>query len=133
MLTKETIQHNIDCFQKQMSKLVDFSDGKALMVNNADWLLNLNYIEFLREVGVHFSVNRMLAAECYKQRLERGLSFFELNYMICLLYTSNGCRILGIYEFAQDEIRKFHFDPPFFVNGIKGEACQSSSCSIAVI
>lgn len=86
MLTKEIIQHNIDCFQKQMSKLVDFSDGKALMVNNADWLLNLNYIEFLREVGVHFSVNRMLAAECYKQRLERGLSFFELNYMIMQSY-----------------------------------------------
>lgn len=86
MLTKETIQHNIDCFQKQMSKLVDFLDGKALMVNNADWLLNLNYIEFLREVGVHFSVNRMLAAECYKQRLERGLSFFELNYMIMQSY-----------------------------------------------
>ena len=86
MLTKQTIQHNIDCFQKQMSKLVDFSDGKALMVNNADWLLNLNYIEFLREVGVHFSVNRMLAAECYKQRLERGLSFFELNYMIMQSY-----------------------------------------------
>ena len=86
MLTKETIQHNIDCFQKQMSKLVDFSDGKALMVNNADWLLNLNYIEFLREVGGHFSVNRMLAAECYKQRLERGLSFFELNYMIMQSY-----------------------------------------------
>ena len=86
MLTKETIQHNIDCFQKQMSKLVDFSDGKALMVNNADWLLNLNYIEFLREVGVHFSVIRMLAAECYKQRLERGLSFFELNYMIMQSY-----------------------------------------------
>ena len=86
MLTKETIQHNIDCFQKQMSKLVDFSDGKALMVNNADWLLNLNYIEFLREVGVHFSVNRMLAAECYKQRLERGLSFFELKYMIMQSY-----------------------------------------------
>ena len=86
MLTKETIQHNIDCFQQQMSKLVDFSDGKALMVNNADWLLNLNYIEFLREVGVHFSVNRMLAAECYKQRLERGLSFFELNYMIMQSY-----------------------------------------------
>ena len=86
MLTKETIQHNIDCFQKQMSQLVDFSDGKALMVNNADWLLNLNYIEFLREVGVHFSVNRMLAAECYKQRLERGLSFFELNYMIMQSY-----------------------------------------------
>ena len=86
MMTKETIQHNIDCFQKQMSKLVDFSDGKALMVNNADWLLNLNYIEFLREVGVHFSVNRMLAAECYKQRLERGLSFFGLNYMIMQSY-----------------------------------------------
>ena len=86
MLTKETILHNIDCFQKQMSKLVDFSDGKALMVNNAAWLLNLNYIEFLREVGVHFSVNRMLAAECYKQRLERGLSFFELNYMIMQSY-----------------------------------------------
>ena len=86
MMTKETIPHNIDCFQKQMSKLVDFSDGKALMVNNADWLLNLNYIEFLREVGVHFSVNRMLAAECYKQRLERGLSFFELNYMIMQSY-----------------------------------------------
>ena len=86
MMTKETIQHNIDCFQQQMSKLVDFSDGKAIMVNNADWLLNLNYIEFLREVGVHFSVNRMLAAECYKQRLERGLSFFELNYMIMQSY-----------------------------------------------
>ena len=99
MLTKETIQHNIDCFQKQMSKLVDFSDGKALMVNNADWLLNLNYIEFLREVGVHFSVNRMLAAECYKQRLERGLSFFELNYMIMqsydfyALYQRYGCNL----------------------------------------
>ena len=86
MMTRETIDHNIACFQKQMSKLVDFSDGKALMVNNADWLLNLNYIEFLREIGVHFSVNRMLAAECYKQRLERGLSFFELNYMIMQSY-----------------------------------------------
>ena len=86
MLTKETIQHNIDCFQKQMSKLVDFSGGKAIMVNNADWLMNLNYIEFLREVGVHFSVNRMLAAECYKQRLERGLSFFEMNYMVMQSY-----------------------------------------------
>lgn len=86
MLTKETIQHNIECFQKQMSKLVDFSDGKAIMVNNADWLMNLNYIEFLREVGVHFSVNRMLAAECYKQRLERGLSFFEMNYMVMQSY-----------------------------------------------
>lgn len=86
MLTKETIQHNIECFQKQMSKLVDFSDEKAIMVNNADWLMNLNYIEFLREVGVHFSVNRMLAAECYKQRLERGLSFFEMNYMVMQSY-----------------------------------------------
>ena len=86
MLTKETIHHNIECFQKQMSKLVDFSDGKAIMVNNADWLMNLNYIEFLREVGVHFSVNRMLAAECYKQRLERGLSFFEMNYMVMQSY-----------------------------------------------
>lgn len=86
MLTKETIEHNIDCFKKQMSRLVDFSEGKALMVNNADWLLNLNYIDFLREIGVHFSVNKMLAAECYKQRLERGLSFFELNYMIMQSY-----------------------------------------------
>ncbi|HEX3038578.1 MAG TPA: tyrosine--tRNA ligase [Oscillospiraceae bacterium] len=86
MLTKEEIDHNITCFQKQMSRLIDFSDGKAIMVNNGDWLLNLNYINFLREVGVHFSVNRMLAAECYKQRLERGLSFFELNYMIMQSY-----------------------------------------------
>ncbi|MDF1495122.1 tyrosine--tRNA ligase [Caproiciproducens sp. CPB-2] len=86
MLTKEEIDHNIACFQKQMSRLVDFSEGKAIMANNGDWLLNLNYIEFLRDVGVHFSVNRMLAAECYKQRLERGLSFFELNYMIMQSY-----------------------------------------------
>ena len=86
MLTKETIDHNIACFQKQMSRLIDFSDGKAIMANNGDWLLDLNYIEFLREVGVHFSVNRMLAAECYKQRLERGLSFFELNYMLMQSY-----------------------------------------------
>ena len=86
MLTKETIQHNIECFRKQMSKLIDFSDGKAIMVDNGDWLLGLNYIEFLREIGVHFSVNRMLAAECYKQRLERGLSFFEFNYMIMQSY-----------------------------------------------
>ncbi len=86
MMTKETIAHNIACFKEQMSKLIDFSDGKALMVNNADWLLDLNYIEFLREIGVHFSVNRMLAAECYKQRLETGLSFFELNYMIMQSY-----------------------------------------------
>ncbi len=86
MLTREEIDHNIACFQKQMSRLIDFSEGKALMVNNADWLMDLNYIQFLREVGVHFSVNRMLAAECYKQRLERGLSFFELNYMIMQSY-----------------------------------------------
>lgn len=86
MLTKEDIDHNIACFQKQMSKFIDFSDGNALMVNNADWLRNLNYIDFLREIGVHFSVNRMLAAECYKQRLERGLSFFELNYMLMQSY-----------------------------------------------
>ena len=86
MLTKETIDHNIACFQKQMSRLIDFSDGKAIMANNGDWLLDLNYIEFLREVGVHFTVNRMLAAECYKQRLERGLSFFELNYMLMQSY-----------------------------------------------
>ncbi len=86
MLTKEDINHNIECFQKQMSKFIDFSDGKAIMVNNADWLDNLNYISFLREIGVHFSVNRMLAFECYKQRLERGLSFFELNYMLMQSY-----------------------------------------------
>lgn len=86
MLTKETIAHNIDCFYRQMSKLLDFSDGKAIMENNANWLTQLNYIDFLREIGVHFSVNRMLAAECYKQRLERGLSFFELNYMIMQSY-----------------------------------------------
>ncbi len=86
MLTKEDINHNIECFQKQMSKFIDFSDGRAIMVNNADWLDNLNYIEFLREVGVHFSVNKMLSYECYKQRLERGLSFFELNYMLMQSY-----------------------------------------------
>ena len=86
MLTKETIQHNIDCFKQQMSRFIDFSDGKALMVNNADWLMNLNYVELLREVGAHFSVNRMLTAECYKQRMERGLSFLEFNYMIMQSY-----------------------------------------------
>ena len=86
MLTRETVDHNIECFKKQMSKLIDFSNGNAIMVNNADWLCDLNYIDFLREIGVHFSVNRMLAAECYKQRLEKGLSFFELNYMIMQSY-----------------------------------------------
>ena len=86
MLTEETIQHNIECFKNQMSRLVDFSDGKAIIVNNGDWLLDLNYIKFIREIGVHFSVNKMLSAECYKQRLERGLSFFELNYMLMQSY-----------------------------------------------
>lgn len=86
MLTKETINHNIECFKKQMSKLIDFNDDKALIVNNGDWLLDLNYIDFIREIGVHFSVNRMLSFECYKQRLERGLSFFEMNYMLMQSY-----------------------------------------------
>lgn len=86
MLTPETIQHNCDCFKKQMSRFIDFSDGKALMVNNADWLMNLNYIELLRDVGACFSVNRMLTAECYKQRMEKGLSFLEFNYMIMQSY-----------------------------------------------
>ena len=99
MLTKETIQHNIDCFKKQMERFIDFSDGKALMVNNAEWLMNLNYVELLREVGAHFSVNRMLTAECYKQRMERGLSFLEFNYMIMqsydfyMLYQTYGCNM----------------------------------------
>ena len=99
MLTKETIQHNIDCFKQQMSRFIDFSDGKALMVNNADWLMNLNYVELLREVGAHFSVYRMLTAECYKQRMERGLSFLEFNYMIMqsydfyMLYQKYGCNM----------------------------------------
>ncbi len=86
MMTKEMIDHNCQCFKKQMSRFIDFSDGKALMVNNAEWLLDLNYIEFLRDVGPHFSVNRMLAAECYKQRMEKGLSFLEFNYMIMQSY-----------------------------------------------
>lgn len=99
MLTPETIQHNCDCFKKQMSRFIDFSDGKALMVNNADWLMDLNYIELLREVGACFSVNRMLTAECYKQRMEKGLSFLEFNYMIMQsydfyeLYQKYGCNM----------------------------------------
>ncbi len=99
MLTKETIQHNVNCFMEQMSKFIDFSDGKALLVNNAEWLLDLNYIELLREVGACFSVNRMLTAECYKQRMERGLSFLEFNYMIMqsydfyALYQRYGCNM----------------------------------------
>ena len=86
MMTVETIQHNCDCFKKQMSRFIDFGEGKAMMVNNADWLLNLNYIEFIREIGPHFSVNNMLRAECYKQRMEKGLSFLEFNYMIMQSY-----------------------------------------------
>ena len=86
MMTPEIIQNNCDCFKKQMSRFIDFSDGKALMVNNAEWLMNLNYIEFLREVGPHFSVNNMLRAECYKQRMEKGLSFLEFNYMLMQSY-----------------------------------------------
>ena len=105
MMTKETIQHNIDCFKKQMSRFIDFSDGKALMVNNADWLLDLNYVDMLRDVGAHFSVNRMLTAECYKQRMERGLSFLEFNYMIMQsydfyhLFQNYGCNM----EFGGDD------------------------------
>ena len=86
MMTPETIQHNCDCFKKQMERFIEFGEGKALMVNNADWLMGLNYIELLREVGVHFSVNNMLRAECYKQRMEKGLSFLEFNYMIMQSY-----------------------------------------------
>ena len=99
MLTPETIQHNCNCFKKQMSRFIDFSDDKALLVNNAEWLMNLNYVNLLREVGPHFSVNRMLTAECYKQRMERGLSFLEFNYMIMqsydfyMLYQKYGCNM----------------------------------------
>ncbi len=99
MMTKEEIQKNADNFKKQLSKFVDFSEGKALMLNNADWILELNYIDFLRDIGVHFSVNRMLTAECFKSRLERGLSFIEFNYMLMQSYdfyklnTDYGCRL----------------------------------------
>lgn len=99
MMTKETIQHNVDCFKKQMSRFIDFSDDKAIIVNNADWLMDLNYVEVLREIGPHFSVNRMLSHECYKQRMERGLSFLEFNYMIMqsydfyVLYQKYGCNM----------------------------------------
>ena len=105
MMTPEQIQHNCDCLKKQMSRIIDFSDGKALMVNNADWLLGLNYIEVLREIGPHFSVNRMLTAECYKQRMEKGLSFLEFNYMIMQaydfyeLFQKYGCNL----EFGGDD------------------------------
>lgn len=99
MMTKETINHNVECFKKQMSKFIDFSDGKAMVVNNGDWLLDLNYVDVLREVGAHFSVNKMLTFECYKQRMERGLTFLEFNYMIMQsydfykLYTDYGCNM----------------------------------------
>ena len=99
MMTKETINHNVECFKKQMSRFIDFSDGKALVVNNGDWLLDLNYVDILREVGAHFSVNKMLTFECYKQRMERGLTFLEFNYMIMQsydfykLYTDYGCNM----------------------------------------
>ena len=86
MMTKETIAHNVECFKKQMSRFIDFGEDKALLVNNADWLMDLNYVELLREVGPHFSINRMLNAECYKQRMEKGLSFLEFNYMIMQSY-----------------------------------------------
>ena len=99
MMTEETIQHNVECFKKQMSRFIDFSDGKAMIVNNADWLTDLNYMEVLRDIGPHFSVNRMLAAECYKQRMEKGLTFLEFNYMIMqsfdfyALFQKYGCNM----------------------------------------
>jgi tyrosyl-tRNA synthetase len=99
MMTKETIDHNCECFRKQMSRFIDFGEGKAIMVNNADWLMDLNYIEFIRDIGSQFSVNKMLAAECYKQRLERGLNFLEFNYMLMqsydflMLYQKYGCNM----------------------------------------
>lgn len=99
MMTPETIAHNCECFKKQLSSVIDFSDGKAIMVNNADWLLNLNYIDFLREIGAHFSVNRMLTFECFKSRMEKGLSFLEFNYMLMQsydflqLYKRYGCKL----------------------------------------
>ena len=113
MMTPEQIQHNCDCFKKQMSRFIDFSDGKALMVNNADWLLGLNYIEVLREIGPHFSVNRMLTAECYKQRMEKGLSFLEFNYMIMQaydfyeLFQKYGCKRCFCYDnYTASELRR---------------------------
>ena len=114
MLTPETIQHNCDCFKKQMSRFIDFSDDKALLVNNAEWLMNLNYVNLLREVGPHFSVNRMLTAECYKQRMERGLSFLEFNYMIMqsydfyMLYQKYGFTLNHIY-LEDHHIRRYEF------------------------
>ena len=111
MMTTETINHNVECFKKQMSRFIDFSDGKAMIVNNADWLLNLNYVDFIRDVGPCFSVNNMLRAECYKQRMEKGLSFLEFNYMIMqsydflMLYQKYGCNL----QFGGDEILNRRF------------------------
>ena len=105
MMTPETIEHNVECFKKQMSRFIDFSDDKAMLVNNAEWLMDLNYMEVLRDIGPHFSVNRMLAAECYKQRMEKGLTFLEFNYMIMqsfdfyTLYQKYGCNM----EFGGDD------------------------------
>ena len=105
MMTTETINHNVECFKKQMSRFIDFGEGKSIMVNNADWLMDLNYVDVLREVGAHFSVNRMLTAECYKQRMEKGLSFLEFNYMIMqsydfyTLFQKYGCNM----EFGGDD------------------------------
>ena len=105
MMTPETIQHNVDCFKKQMSRFIDFGEGKAMLVNNADWLMDLNYIDVLRDVGAHFSVNRMLTAECYKQRMEKGLSFLEFNFIdtptsdFYTLYQKYGCNM----EFGGDD------------------------------
>ncbi|GAE89022.1 tyrosyl-tRNA synthetase [Acetivibrio straminisolvens JCM 21531] len=99
MMTREEIKHNADCFKKQLSKFIEFGEGKAIMVDNGDWLLDLNYVNFLRDIGVHFSVNRMLTAECFKSRLEKGLSFIEFNYMLMQsydflkLYKEYGCII----------------------------------------
>ena len=105
MMTKETINHNVECFKKQMSRFIEFGEDKAMLVNNADWLMDLNYVDVLREVGAHFSVNRMLTAECYKQRMEKGLSFLEFNYMIMqsydfyTLFQKYGCNM----EFGGDD------------------------------
>lgn len=101
MMTKETIQHNVDCFKKQMSRFIDFSEDKAIVVNNGDWLLNLNYIDVLREVGACFSVNRMLTHECYKQRMERGLTFLEFNYMIMQKLSCGSVQSFGFCRYSR--------------------------------
>lgn len=126
MLTKETIEHNVSCFKKQLSKFISFDNDRAIMVNNADWLLNLNYVDFLREIGVHFSVNRMLTFECFKQRLENGLSFLEFNYMLMQsydfleLYRKYNCKLQlgGNDQWANilggvELVRKLHGDTSF--------------------